>query len=453
VKPALAIFLTLQIALPAAPAPRQMQQSQRPEHALNRLTWGPRPGDIEAVRKIGVHKWIEQQLHPDRIAENPELERRLAALPTLQKDAGELMEAFRNRKAQASGGARAGIRPIAMELQNARVLRAVYSNRQLEDVLADFWFNHFNVYLDKGADRVLTGVYERDAIRPHVLGKFRDLLGATAEHPAMLFYLDNWQSVSPESFLGKRARGKRARGINENYARELLELHTLGVDGGYTQRDVTEVARCFTGWTIRDGKGDFVPAMHDNGEKTVLGHRIPAGGGRQDGVRVLDIVSRHPSTARFISRKLAQRFVADDPPESLVKTMAAAFTKSDGDLRAVMKAMFGSKEFWSTEAFKTKLKSPFEMVVAAVRSGNPEVRNGLGLAAEIAKMGQPLFRKVEPTGYGNTGDEWQNSASLLARMNFAGSLAANRIPGVTVTWDEDARTVEMKLGSPEFQRR
>lgn len=448
----LVICLTVILALPAAPRSKQIAKELHAEHALSRFTWGPGPGDVEAVRKIGVKKWIDQQLHPERILENPELDRRLSQLTTLNRDTTELMGAFRDRRKQGKDGV-AAIRPIAMELQNARILRAVYSNRQLEDVLADFWFNHFNVFLDKGADRVLTGAYERDAIRPHVLGKFRDLLGATAEHPAMLFYLDDWQSVSPESFLGRRGRGKRPRGVNENYARELLELHTLGVDGGYTQTDVVEVARCFTGWTIRDGKGDFVAAMHDNREKVVLGEKIPAGGGKSDGLKVLDIVARHPSTARFISNKLAQRFVADTPPESLVKSMAATFTKTGGDLRAVMKTMFDSKEFWSTEAYKSKLKSPFEMVVAAVRAGNPEIRNGLGLAAEIAKMGQPLYRKVEPTGYGNTSDEWKNSASLLARMNFAGALASNRVPGVRVAWSEDAKVVEMRLGSPEFQRR
>ena len=451
-KATVAAFLTVILTLPAAMRPKQIAKELQAEHALARLTWGARPGDVEAVRKTGVKKWIDAQLHPSQVAENPELERRLSQLPTLSSDTSDLMEAFRNRK-KGEGANRLAIRPVAMELQNGRILRAVYSNRQLEDVLADFWFNHFNVYLDKGADKVLTGAYERDAIRPHVLGKFRDLVGATAGHPAMLFYLDNWQSVSPDSMLGKRARGKKPRGVNENYARELLELHTLGVDGGYTQQDVVEVARCFTGWTIRDGKGDFVPAMHDDGEKVVLGQKIPAGGGKADGLKVLDLVSQHPSTARFVSYKLAQRFVGDNPPDSLVKTMAATFTKTDGDLRAVMKTMLDSKEFWSTDAYKSKLKSPFEMVAAAVRAGNPEIRNGLGLAAEIAKMGQPLFRKVEPTGYGNTSDEWKNSASLLARMNFAGALAANRVAGVKVNWPEDAKAVEMKLGSPEFQRR
>ena len=433
-------------------APRDIAKDKRAAHALSRLTWGAQPGEPARVEQIGLKKWLDEQLHPERIVENPELEKRLAELETLGKQTPELMDAFRNRRKGAAPD-RVAIRPIMRELQEAKILRAVYTNKQLEDVLTDFWFNHFNVFLDKGADRVLTGAYERDAIRPHVLGKFRNLLGATAEHPAMLFYLDNWQSVSPESMMGRRAKGKRARGLNENYARELLELHTLGVDGGYTQKDVIEVARCFTGWTIRDGKGDFVTAVHDPGEKVVLGHRIEAQGARSDGLQVLDIVASHPSTARFISRKLAQRFVADQPPESLVKAMAATFTKTDGDIRSVIRTMIDSREFWNREAYASKLKSPLELVVSAVRAGRPELRNGLGLSLELAKMGQPLYRKQEPTGYSNTGDDWKNSASLLARMNFAGALAQNRVPGVRVSWEEEPKAVEMRLGSPEFQRR
>src|SRR5688572_13692792 len=252
-----AVLLTISLA---QAAPRQIPKDKQVEHALSRLTWGAQPDDVARVDQIGLKKWLDEQLHPERIAENPELERRLDDLATLSKGTPELMEAFRNRKKK--GPDRDAIRPVMRELNEAKILRAIYTNRQLEDVLTDFWFNHFNVFLDKGADRVLTGAYERDAIRPHVLGRFRDLLGATAQHPAMLFYLDNWQSVSPDSFLAKRAKGKRTRGLNENYARELLELHTLGVDGGYTQKDVIEVARCFTGWTIREGNGDFAAAVH-----------------------------------------------------------------------------------------------------------------------------------------------------------------------------------------------
>jgi uncharacterized protein (DUF1800 family) len=319
------------------------------------------------------------------------------------------------------------------DLWESKIYRAVYSNRQLQEVLTDFWFNHFNVYMDKGADRYLTTAYERDAIRPHVLGKFHDLLVATAQSPAMLFYLDNWQSVSPNAGV----RGPRkSRGLNENYARELMELHTLGVDGGYTQKDVTEVARCFTGWTLRDprrgGGFEFNARMHDNGEKTVLGVKIPAGGGQSDGFMVLDILSRHPSTARFVSRKLAQRFVSDQPPAALVERMAQTFQKTEGDIREVMRTMLASPEFWSPGVYRVKMKLPLEMVVSALRATDAQVDFAYGIADQIAKLGQPLYRKVEPTGYPNSGEEWGTSADLLGRMNFALALTQNKIPGVRV---------------------
>jgi uncharacterized protein (DUF1800 family) len=281
----------------------------------------------------------------------------------------------------------------------------------------------------------------------------------------MLFYLDNWQSVGPDAPAAGRgvpkAAKKGARGLNENYGRELLELHTLGVDGGYTQADVTEAARCFTGWTIlqpqRGGEFVFNPRVHDNGEKTVLGVKIPAGGGMTDGEKVLDIVARHPSTARFISRKLAQRFVADEPPTSLVDRMAATFTKSDGDLRAVMKVMLESKEFFSQGAYRAKLKSPLEMVASAVRAVNGEVNYAFPLANQVSQLGQPLYRKVEPTGYSNQSKEWLNSGGLLARMNFALQLTDNKVPGVKVDAGKAARPEDpvagVALGSPEFQKR
>jgi uncharacterized protein (DUF1800 family) len=336
---------------------------------------------------------------------------------------------------------------VARDLSESKLLRAIYSNRQLEEVLTDFWFNHFNIFLDKGADRYLVTSYERDAIRPRVLGKFRDLLEATAKSPAMLFYLDNWQSVGPDARAPRRGRG-----LNENYGRELLELHTLGVDGGYTQKDVTEVARCFTGWTIdqpqRGGSFQFAARLHDNGEKVVLGVTIPAGGGIADGEKVLDIVARHPSTARFISRELAQRFVADDPPETLVARMAQTFTKTDGDLRAVMKTMLDSKEFWSEGAYRSKMKSPLEMVASAVRAVNGDVDFAFALVNQVAVLGQPLYRKQEPTGYSNSSQAWLNSAGLLARMNFAVQLAGNRVQGVKV----ESADASM-LGAPDFQKR
>jgi uncharacterized protein (DUF1800 family) len=239
--------------------------------------------------------------------------------------------------------------------------------------------------------------------------------------------------------------------LNENYGRELLELHTLGVDGGYTQKDVTEVARCFTGWTIdqpqRGGRFVFNPRLHDNGEKVVLGVEIPAGGGIQDGEKVLDILAHRPATAHFISKKLAMRFVADDPPATLVDRMARTFLKTDGDLREVMKTMLDSKEFWSAGAYRSKMKSPLEMVASAVRAVAGDVDFAFALANQVAQLGEPLYRKQEPTGYSNSSKQWANSAGLLARMNFALQLADNRVPGVKA----DTSVTGVELGSPEFQ--
>jgi len=528
---------------------QQIPKQDRIEQALNRLTFGPRPGDVDRVKAMGLKKWIDLQLHPSRIAENPVLTARLKVLDSLFMNSEDLVvnypelrmlranrqgglpvpvdpertrmlqklaERFENRQkpgvpppADAEQPETAslltpeelrslrattpeqrlaafeafpvekqddllvafpqrfqGLFPVAppelrrrlqlvtgpqqmvtRDLMEGKLLRAIYSSHQLEEVLTDFWYNHFNVFIDKGADRYLVTAYERDVIRPRVLGKFRDLLEATAKSPAMLFYLDNWESVGPPK--GKPGARPR-RGLNENYGRELLELHTLGVDGGYTQKDVTEVARCFTGWSINrpqlGGGFRFNENAHDAGEKTVLGEKIHAGG-IEDGERVLDLLARYPPTARFISRKLAMRFVADDPPASLVDRMAETFRKTDGDLRAVMKTMIESKEFWSVGAFHTKMKSPLELVASAVRAGNGDVDYARSLADQVAQMGEPLYRKLEPTGYSNSGKEWLNSAGLVTRMNFALNLADNKVPGVKV---ESANGVQ--LGSPEFQR-
>jgi uncharacterized protein (DUF1800 family) len=531
-------------------------------HALNRLTFGPRPGDVDAVQKMGLKKWIDQQLRPERIAENPELADRLRPLESLTMSPGEIatnypppvvVQAMINgllpmpadpeararmelqsqrlrakqegkgdlKDKQGKGGdplqqamrqqvlavtdpvARRKLianntpqQVLAYDLNEAKLYRAIYSNRQLEEQMVDFWFNHFNVYMDKGADRILTSSYERDAIRPHVFGKFRDLLEATAESPAMLFYLDNWQNVSPDrAQAGRRfakQKAKQSRGLNENYARELMELHTLGVDGGYTQQDIIEVARCFTGWTINQPNrgGDFMynDRVHDKGEKTVLGVKIPAGGGQEDAERVLDILVRHPSTARFISAKLAKKFVADDPPPALIERMTKTFRDTDGDIRAVMASMLESKEFFSEGALRSKVKTPLELVVSAVRATGAEVNYAIPLATQMAQLGQPLYRKIEPTGYSSANAEWVNSAALLARMNFALALTANRVPGVKVdqsqfqdnvattgrqvlfrepaqqTRESIQRALEQKeptpglvaglvLGSPDFQRR
>ncbi len=509
-------------------------------HALDRLTFGPRPGDLERLKKMGLKKWIDQQLHPERIKENAALEAQLQPLeslrmtpmqavqhypppqlikaiadgkqplpedPVLRATVERLIARYKSRKGLETAGDSAELEPVhpldevlepwerqtlrsgtpdgkrelletmpaakledmlvamprgqrqqlfnaapsdvrrkilvlnapqqvvAYDLLESKLLRAIESNRQLAEELDDFWFNHFNVFYDKGADRFLIPEYERDAIRPNVLGKFRDLLEATAKSPAMLFYLDNFQSVSPDVDAKNKNR-KVKRGLNENYGRELMELHTLGVNGGYTQQDVTEVARCFTGWTIlepRKGGGFFYnDKLHDKGEKVVLGHVIPAGGGMNDGEQVLDILAAHPSTARFISKELAQRFVADSPPDTLVEKMAQAFLATDGDTREVMNAMLNSKEFWSQGAYRAKVKTPFEMVVSSVRALDATVTDAWALANQVGNLGEPLYRKQEPTGYSNLNSEWVSSAALLNRMNFALQLAKNGVAGVKV---------------------
>jgi uncharacterized protein (DUF1800 family) len=545
---------------------QQIPKDQRIDQALSRLTFGARPGDAAEVKTMGLKVWIDRQLHPNRIEENPVLVEKLKTLDTLNLAADKLVREYPTpqmvkqmvagqmpfptdpntkmmieklvKKYEKQGDqpnaaanpnappdpaelrklltddqirslrqgtpeqkiaffqtlpqdkqddvvmAMPGVRQVLnnsgspelrrrieliggpqqvvyRDLAEAKVLRAIYSNRQLEEQLDDFWFNHFNVYVDKGADRYLVTEYERDAIRPHVLGKFRELLESTAKSPAMLFYLDNWQSVGPNAPQPRGQGNKQKRGLNENYGRELMELHTLGVDGGYTQKDVTEVARCFTGWTInqpnRGGKFVFNPRLHDNGEKVVLGVTIPAGGGESDGEKVLDILSRQPATARFISKKLAMRFVADDPPSALLDQMSDTFLKTDGDIRQVMTAMINSKEFWSVGAYHTKMKSPLEMVASSVRSMNGNVDFATALMQQVALLGEPLYRKLEPTGYSNSSKEWANSASLMARMNFALLLAGNKVPGVKVEVAEAAQPgnplAGLPLGSPDFQKR
>jgi uncharacterized protein (DUF1800 family) len=365
-----------------------------------------------------------------------------------------------------------------LELQQQKVIRAVYSDRQLQEVLADFWFNHFNVDARKGADRFLITEYDRDVIRPHVLGKFRDLLEATAKSPAMLFYLDNWMSADPngphvEMPPARIVRGpfgqprlvqpplrmpkqnaKAPKGLNENYGRELMELHTLGVDGGYTQKDVTEVARAFTGWTIRnprtDGEFFFNERLHDEGQKVVLGHVIRAGGGERDGEAVLDILARHPSTAHFIASKLVRRFVSDTPPSALVDRVAERFRKTDGDLREVVRAILTSPEFYATDLYHAKIKTPFEFVVSAVRATGADVQDARPLVRQIAELGMPLYQCQPPTGYKDTADAWVNTGALVGRMNFGLALAANRIRGVAVS---NATPDGIALGAPEFQRK
>jgi uncharacterized protein (DUF1800 family) len=355
----------------------------------------------------------------------------LAIMPAVRQRLLPQLDADMRVMVEAAGPAKLLKQP-GQTLAQAKLYRAIESDRQLLEVLVDFWYNHFNVDAGKGADRYLVTAYERDAIRSHVLGKFRDLLEATANSPAMMFYLDNWQSTvaRPGAVNAKQA----ARGVNENYARELMELHTLGVDGGYTQKDIVEVARCFTGWTIdqprQGGPFRYNDRMHDKGAKTVLGVTIPAGGGKGDGEKVLDILAHHPATAKFISREIAQRFVADEPPLALVDRMAKTFHDSDGDIRAVLNTLFTSQEFFSEGAYRAKVKTPFEMIVSSVRAVGATVDNAGLLVSQAAALGQPLYRKQEPTGYSNVGEDWMNSAALLARMNFALQLAQNQMEGV-----------------------
>jgi uncharacterized protein (DUF1800 family) len=490
-------------------------------HFLNRLGFGPAPGDLERVRRMGLAAYIDQQLQPERLPDAA-LRDRLAAFPTLGMTTRELarryyvpalMERQRRQRDGTTGSAanppemsnmqREEVRAFA-ELSQQKILRAVHSERQLEEVMVDFWFNHFNVFGGKGPTRLYLAEYERDVIRPHALGRFRDLLGATARSPAMLFYLDNWQSATPEPVGGpvraggaarrgrtpvpQRPAQSRRRDINENYARELMELHTLGVDGGYTQKDVQEVARAFTGWTIvqpRAGGGfRFEPRMHDRSEKVVLGRRIQPGGGMDDGEQVLDVLARHPSTARFIAAKLARRFVADEPPAAVVARAAARFTATDGDIREVVRTIVTSPEFFATAAYRAKVKTPLEFVASAIRAAGVNLRNAMPAVQALRELGMPPYMCEPPTGYADEAKAWVNTGALLNRMNFAVALSGGgggrrRAPraGLAVQTADDiveqvmagdlsestrstiarasrpGQAVALVLGSPEFQRR
>jgi uncharacterized protein (DUF1800 family) len=519
-------------------------------HVLNRLGFGPAPGDVERLRRMGLDKYIDQQLRPETLADAG-MAARLSGLDTLAKSSRELAEDYfgpalmerRRMKEQAAAqpadqatNKRDMRTPEQMELMQAqrrvftdlaqqKILRAAYSERQLNEVMVDFWFNHFNVFAGKGQTRAYLTEYERDAIRPNALGTFRDLLGATAQSPAMLFYLDNWQSAAPAGAptsasannrqgqsatagraFGRRGRfgmapprrtiadlppaaqNRRPRGLNENYARELMELHTLGVDGGYTQKDVQEVARAFTGWTIanpRQGGGfQFEPRMHDDGEKLVLGHRLKAGGGKRDAEEVLDILAAHPSTAHFIATKLVRRFVSDQPPASLVDRAAARFRDTRGDIREVVRTIVTSPEFFAPDAYRAKVKTPFEFVAAAIRATSADAVNAMPLIQAMRDLGMPPYQCQPPTGYADRADAWVNTGALLSRMNFSVALTNGRLPGVKMPSagsldaardpvvddilagdlapstratvakaSTPAQAIALLLGSPEFQKR
>lgn len=435
-------------------------QEQKITHFLSRASFGPTLSDADRVHRLGLLPYLEEQLHPEKIPDAV-VDEKLKSLKTVRLSTRELYELYPPPKQAQAEGRRAmdrmaGPRYVIMELQQSRLLRAVYSRSHLQEVMIDFWTNHFNVFAGKGADRWLVTAYDRDTIRPHALGRFRDLLLATAQSPAMLFYLDNWLSVSPDAAGDGRlpsARPGPRRGLNENYARELLELHTLGVDGGYSQKDVEEVARCFTGWTISRPRGEaefqFNTRLHDHREKVVLGHRLPSGGGIEDGLRVIDMLTKHPSTARFISTKLVRRFVADDPPPSLVNRAADAFRETNGDTKAVLRSIFSAPEFYSPQYFHAKIKKPLEFVASALRTLNGETDAGRFLLRYLARMGEPLFLALPPTGFPDVGSSWISPDSLLTRMNFILDLTNNRIPGTTVNRELDP----LLLAAPEFQRR
>ena len=599
------VAVALVVVVPAAILDAQKSSSAVPKtadtatiaHVLNRLGYGPAPGDIEKVRAMTLASYIDQQLHPERIPDDA-LKARLAAYPAIALSTSELARDYfgpaeqlrrQEKRADAAAGtpqgspagtpsgrpaarptrpgqttagdptmagdpAMAGAPPqrapdrnvspelraarqkeqeVMQDLTHARVVRAVSSERQLEEVLVDFWFNHFNVFVGKGEVRVYLTEYEREAIRPYVLGSFRDMLGAVAESPAMLFYLDNFRSVDPKAMnrqadelearmrqaqarglMRGRGRGRgmavpppnqqqrnqtpaeriqqlRNRGLNENYARELMELHTLGVDGGYTQADVIAVARAFTGWTIDrpndGGSFKFDGAVHDNDPKVVLGKTINAGG-KRDGEQVLDLLAAHPATATFIATKLARRFISDEPPASVVQRAAKVFTDTKGDLREVTRAVITSPEFFSAEARRAKVKTPLEFVASAVRASGANVINPQPLVQALKSLGMPLYGAQPPTGWGDTAEDWVNTGALLNRLNFALQLAGGQVRGVRVNArslapntseasrnavvealllgvasdatratlakaESPQQLIALTLGSPEFQRR
>jgi len=448
----------------------ELNEKEAVLHALNRLGFGPRPGQVEEIEKTGLENWIQQQLHPESISD-PIADARLVQFHSLGLSAMELfdryppqdiaakrlgmtVEEYRKhlRELAAPHGGMGSLplkdqNQIVNDLAASKMIRAIYSERQLSEQLDDFWFNHFNIFIYKDQDRWYMIPYERDTIRPRVLGKFRDLLEATAKSPAMLFYLDNSSSADPHAFdrlkihpvharPGEKlpALGPR-RGLNENYGRELMELHTLGVDGGYKQEDVMEVARAFTGWTVESPREHpafyFDERIHDPDPKRVLGKKIK-GGGIKDGEQVLDLLAKNPRTALHISEQLAERFVSDDPAPALVARMAKTFEKSKGDIRAVMTTMIYSPEFWSRAAFRAKVKTPFELVASTSRALGADVDQPLQLSQWVARIGEPLYQCLPPDGYSDKAAAWVNTGALLNRVNFAVALTTNKVRGAQV---------------------
>lgn len=461
---------------------REQTADQQVQHVLNRLAFGPRPGDAEAVRRMGVDAWIAQQLQPERLPDAA-AQNVLRQYPTLSYSADRLLREFPPPGVALVQAARRGDGPKTVqdsmelrrqarqsaqalgELASSRVARAVVSDRQLEEVLVDFWENHFNVFSGKNITRYFLNDYDR-TIRAHAMGNFRELLGAVAKSSAMLYYLDNWQSVAdsgrpvlqpipprlaarrgdlvrraaqqrgatPEQMARLQQATQRRRGLNENYARELMELHTLGVDGGYTQQDVVEVARALTGWTLERGGqgGNFVfrPQVHDAGAKVILGETFPAGRGQDEGERVLDLLARHPKTAEYIATKLARRLVSDTPPPALVARAAKTFSRSNGDIRETVRSIVTSPEFFSADAYRAKVKTPFELVVSTLRALDAKPDTTLRTAQLVGRLGQPLYGHQAPNGYPETGDAWMNTGAILNRINFGLQIASDRVPGI-----------------------
>lgn len=496
-----------------------LSQQQAAAHLLSRFTYGPTPGQVGEVVNTGLEKWFDQQLAaalPD-----DSLDQKLAGYETLKMTNSEIVNKFPRapqvlrmaikegvidkdsvnksdkkeyRNQLAAYMQQKGLKPqqeLYRQFINQKILRAAYTNNQLQEILTDFWFNHFNVSLTKNDCAEFIPAYERDIIRPNVFGKFEDLLLATAKSPAMLFYLDNFSSSAenadarPANRLMRQKVAatlnerkdtssgdmqmavntlpvKRGAGLNENYAREVMELHTLGVDGGYTQQDVTQAAKVLTGWTIfplsdygnsnaikkiieRVGEdklaehgfvhqGDFLFAVnrHDTEEKTVLGKQFAANGGYEEGVQLLHMLAHHLSTAKFISRKIAVRFVSDNPPQSLIDKMVKTFMDKDGNTKQVLITMVSSPEFWQKETLREKTKSPFELTISAVRSLNADIKQPYQLYNWVSKMGQKMYYYQAPTGFPDKGQYWINTGSLLNRMNFGLAIASQRIPGVSI---------------------
>jgi uncharacterized protein (DUF1800 family) len=449
---------------------RELNEDEAILHALNRLGFGPRPGQVERIEKTGLENWIQTQLHPENLAD-PVVDARLAQFPALGLSAQGLLDQYPpqdvaakrlgmkvedyQKHLQDAAKQPGGLNSLPFKDQNeivndvmeAKMIRAVYSQRQLAEQLSDFWFNHFNIFIYKDLDRWYLIPYERDAIRPHILGKFRDLLEATVTSPAMLFYLDNSSSADPHAFDRLKLHPARdrlgeklpplgpKRGLNENYGRELMELHTLGVDGGYKQADVIAVARALTGWTIESPRENpafyFDQRIHDPDPKRVIGKNIK-GGGIKDAEQVLDLLAKDQHTARHISLQLAEHFVSDDPPPALVARMARVFQKSNGDIRAVMTTMIYSPEFWSRAAFRAKVKTPFELVASATRALGADVDQPLQLAQWVSRIGEPLYQCPTPNGYSDKAAAWVSTGALLHRVNFAVALTSNKVRGAQV---------------------